>query len=66
MFAAKQNIFESELYQRSDNTREWLQYIEEKAKETLNVNDYTALMKRIKDVCIAALFITLLMMQIMQ
>ena len=52
-FAAKHNlhnIFDNELYQKSGQTIDWLHYIEEKAKGLLNVNDYTALMKQIKDV----------------
>jgi len=43
------NIFDNELYQKSGQTIDWLHYIEEKAKGLLNVNDYTALMKQIKD-----------------
>ena len=49
-FVAKHNIFDSELYQKSGQAIDWLHYIEEKAKGLLNVNDYTALMKQIKDV----------------
>ena len=48
--AAKQNIFDTELYQKSGQATDWIHYIDEKAKSLLTVNDYTALMKHIKDV----------------
>ena len=47
---AKQSLFDSEMFGKADKTHEWLQYIDDKAKERLAVNDYNALMKHIKHV----------------
>eukprot|EP00794_Sanderia_malayensis_P005558 gene5558-6243_t len=47
--SAKQSIFDSELCQKADKKNEWLQYIDEKAKGTLIVVDYNALMNHIKN-----------------
>ena len=58
IFIAKQNIFDSELYQKSSQTKDWLHYIEEKAKSLLSVNNYKALMKQIKDVSLSYMLLS--------
>lgn len=54
---AKQNLFDSELYQKADKKQEWLQYIDDKAKERLTVSDYKSLMNHIKQVIYYAIII---------